>query len=218
MADVLDYEVVSDTRAGEGGFLRLRRLRLRLVLADGARTAEGLYDYVERPKGLDAVVLALWSRAPDGAVHVLLREGLRVPIVFGRPEHPRAQPPQRLAELVAGILEAGEDSDSALRERAAAEAYEEAGLRIEPGAVRALGPPGFPTPGMCAERFHFASCEVQWGAIAQAHLPPGDGSPFEEGARLRWLPLAEALALCTRGELQDLKTEVGLRRLQEQLG
>jgi ADP-ribose pyrophosphatase len=218
MPDVLDYEVVSDTRAGEGGFLRLRRLRLRLVRDDGSRTPEGLYDYVERPKGLDAVVLALWTRAPDGGVQVLLREGLRVPLVFGRPERPRTQAPQRLAELVAGILEVGEESEEALRERAAAEAWEEAGLRIPASAVRPLGPPAFPTPGMCAELFFFASCEVPWSDTASAHLPPGDGSPFEEGARLRWLPLDAALALCARGELQDLKTEVALRRLREQLG
>jgi hypothetical protein len=68
---------------------------------------------------------------------------------------------------------------------------------------------------MCAEIFHFVCCEVP--ADAMAHPVTGDGSPFEQGARLEWAPLEEALARCRRGEIRDLKTEVGLRRLQEAL-
>jgi 8-oxo-dGTP pyrophosphatase MutT (NUDIX family) len=196
------FRVLSDERVGEGGFLRLRRLRLRVVRADGTLTGEGLYDLVERPMGLDAVVLALWHRRHDGGVDVLLRESIRVPLAFGRPGHTGA-----IVELVAGILETGEDDFAALQKRAVAEAYEEAGLTIS--AVELLGPPLFPTPGMCAEKFHFAAAEV--ADPAAAVLPPGDGSPFEEGARLTWMDLDAAL---TAG-LDDMKTELGLRRLKE---
>jgi ADP-ribose pyrophosphatase len=73
----------------------------------------------------------------------------------------------------------------------------------------------YPTPGMFAERFHFLSCEVD--DPSQAHPPEGDGSPFEEGAELTWMPLADALAACAAGQISDLKTELGLRRLTEQL-
>ena len=45
--------------------------------------------------------------------------------------------------------------------------------------------------------------------------PTTDGSPFEEGARLEWVSLDEALARCARGEIRDMKTEIGLRRLRE---
>src|SRR5438105_3523148 len=121
-------------------------MRLRLVRADGSVTPEGLWDYVERPIGLDAVVLALYRRAP--AVEVLLRSGVRVPVQFGRPDRPKSL---LLPELVAGILEAAD----VLEQRAAAEALEEAGLRIDPASVWRLGPPMFPSPGMCAELFHF---------------------------------------------------------------
>lgn len=197
-------EVVSDERIGAGGFLVLRRLRMRLVGADGEKTGEGMWDFVERPAGLDAVVLALWRKSPDG-VEVLLRSGLRVPLQFGRPE----KQPLLLPELVAGIIETGDD----LRQRAAAEALEEAGLRI--GEVRLLGPALFPSPGMCAEQFHFAEAEV--AKDAQALLPQGDGSPFEEGATLEWLPLERALKRCQTGEIRDMKTEIGLRRLAEKL-
>jgi len=199
-------ELLGDERVGQGGHLIIRRLRMRMLLSDGTRTREGSWDFVERPMGLDAVVVALWRRKP--ALEVLLRSGLRVPLQYGRPE----SRPLLFTELVAGILEPGDD----LRQRAADEALEEAGLQVSASNVRLLGPPMFPTPGMCAELFHFASCEVSPDAFSVA--PRGDGSPFEEGARLEWISLEEAFARIARGELQDLKTEVALRRLRETLG
>jgi ADP-ribose pyrophosphatase len=210
--EVTAFEVIGDERVGEGGALRLRRMRLRLVLADGSRTGEGLWDYVERPMGLDAVVLALWRRRADGPVEVLLRSGARVPLHFGRPQPPRGM---LFPELIAGIIEPGEESDAAIRRRAADEAMEEAGVHVEPQAFERLGPPLFPTPGMCAELFHFVAAEVRDAALS---APKGDGSPFEQGARIDWVELGEALARCARGEIQDMKTEMGLRRLREKLG
>ena len=209
--ELKSIEVISDQRLGQGGFLLLRRLRLRLVRADGSRTQEGLWDYLERPMGLDAVVVALYRRR-KGGVEVLLRWGLRVPLQFGRPHPPAGL---LFPELVAGILERGEESAAAAQQRAADEALEEAGLRVEAKSVELLGPPLYPSPGMCAELFHFVRAEVP---DQQAALPQGDGSPFEEGARLEWVALDEALARCARGEIQDLKTELGLRRLRESLG
>jgi ADP-ribose pyrophosphatase len=202
---VKGVELLSDERAGRGGHLLIRRLRLRMILEDGSRTKEGTWDFVERPMGLDAVVLVLFRQATLG-VEVLLRSGVRVPLQYGRPE----RRPLQFTELVAGILEEGDD----VAKRAADEAYEEAGIRIDPSSVKVLGTPMFPTPGMCPELFHFVSCEVD--PRATPHLPPGDGSPFEQGARLEWVSLRDALARVARGELQDLKTEVGLRRLRDQ--
>ena len=201
-------EIVSDDRVGQGGFLSLRRMKLRLVGADGTRTKVGTWDYVEREVGLDAVVVALWRRRA-GAVEVLLRAGVRVPVQFGRPQQPVSL---LFPELVAGILERGEESDAAAKQRAADEAKEEAGLVVDAARVQPLGPPMFPTPGMCAEQFHFVHAEVE---DQEASAPEGDGSPFEEGAQLEWVALDEALRRCARGEIQDLKTEVGLRRLRE---
>jgi ADP-ribose pyrophosphatase len=202
-----EYVVVSDERVGEGGFLRLRRMRLRVRREDGSLSQEGLYDFVERPVGRDAVVLALWHRAREG-VRVLLRTAPRVPMYFGRgPEL------AQVTELVAGILELGEDDWPAIQRRAAAEAHEEAGLRIDPATVTRLGPAVFPTVGMYPELFHLVAAEVP--DPSQAEPPPTDGSPFEEGARIEWLALEEALARCAAGAIRDLKTELALRRLRE---
>ena len=48
--------------------------------------------------------------------------------------------------------------------------------------------------------------------------PGGDGSPMEGGVATRWLELDDAIAACVRGELEDAKTELTLRRLREHLG
>ena len=194
--ELKELELLSDERRGEGGFLHIRRLTLRLVGADGTKTKAGVWDFVERPAGLDAVVLALWKK-PD---LVLLRHAVRVPLQFGRPD----RQPLLLPELVAGILEPGDD----LLQRARAEALEEAGLHI--GDVELLGEPLFPSPGMTPELFHFACAEV---TDEEPTTPPGDGSPFEEGARLEWVRIDDALG---RG-LKDMKTEIGLRRLKDKL-
>ena len=204
------YEIVSDERIGEGGFLRLRRVRLCVRRADGTRSQPGLYDFVERPMGDDAVVLVLWHRAPEGP-RVLLRHAPRVPLWFRDPRLGREH-----AEVVAGILERGEEGWPAIQARAAAEAHEEAGITVAPAAVEPLGPALFPTAGMFAELFWFAVAEVADPAAAVP--PPTDGSPFEEGGRLEWVALDEALARCDDGTIRDLKTELALRRLRAKIG
>ena len=203
------YDIVSDERVGEGGFLRLRRVRLKVLRDDGTLSQEGLYDFVERPMGADAVVLLLWHRGADG-VRVLLRHAPRVPLWFRD-----AKLGARHTELVAGILEAGEDDWPAIQERAAAEAHEEAGLRVAPPAVERLGPASFPTPGMFSELFHFVAAEVRDPAAAET--APTDGSPFEEGASTEWVLLDDAIVRCDTGEIVDQKTELALRRLRAKL-
>ena len=203
------YEIVSDERLADGGFLRVRRVRLRVRRGDGSLSKEGLYDFVERPMGNDAVVLVLWHRAAEG-VRVLLRHAPRVPLYFRDPALGTAH-----TEVVAGILEKGEDDWPAIQKRAAAEAHEEAGVTVAAEAVERLGPASFPTAGMFSELFHFVAAEV--ADPARAVAPPTDGSPFEEGASLEWVALDEALRRCDDGAIRDLKTELALRRLRAKI-
>jgi ADP-ribose pyrophosphatase len=213
----IGYEVLSDERVGEG-FLSLRQMRLRVVFDDGTVSKEGRWDFVERPMGRDAVVLALYARK-EGRVEVLLRESLRVPLAFGRrpgPVEKGRYPGRPIVELVAGVLEEGEEDLDRIRRRAAAEAHEEAGLSVALEKVTPLGAPMWASPGIFAEQFFFVACEIDdpKGAV----IPEGDGSPFEEGASLFWLPIDEAIGRSIRGEFDDVKTELGLRRLKEHLG
>jgi ADP-ribose pyrophosphatase len=216
-ADVVGFHIEDDRLAGEGGFLKIRRMRLRTVRRDGSRSSIFLSDYVERPKGIDAVVLGLYHRDAAGALHVLLRKGLRPALHYGR--RPELLPvPDRetyffFTEVVAGIIESHDRGEAGIRHRAAEEAWEESGFRVDPDRVELLGAPVFPSPGMTPECFHLTCAEVN-PADRHPQPPVGDGSPMEEGSSQRFVPLNLAIALCEQGEIQDAKTELLLRRLR----
>ena len=215
--DVVGFVIDSDERVGGGGFLEIRRLRMRNQRADGTLSAPYCCDSIARPYGQDAVIVAVYARGPQG-VSVLVRAGLRPALMFARDPAaaplPEPPPSMLLAELVAGIIEPGDRGEVGLRARAAAEVAEEAGFTVDPASVVVLGAGLFPSPGSMIEKFYFTAVEVD--PRSQVALP-GDGSPMEEGARTWWLPIDEALAQCVRGEIADLKTELGLRRLRDYL-
>jgi ADP-ribose pyrophosphatase len=212
----MQFEIESDEIVGTGGFLALRRLRMYTRRDDGSRSARYTCDFVVRPYGLDAVVVVIWHRRPDGGVAVLVRDGLRPALFYGREPAalpiPEGPPRMMLTELVAGIIEATDRGEAGVRARAAAEVHEEAGFVVHPSAIQLLGAGSFPSPGSMPEKFHFAAVEVD--PTTQEALA-GDGSPMEEGAVTRWMDLDAAIAACVSGELEDAKTELTLRRLRE---
>lgn len=218
MSKIIELEVESDEIIGQdGGFLGIRRMRLRNRRADGSLSEPYACDFVERPYGLDAVVVALYRRTGAG-VDVLLRQGLRPTLVFGRTADRVPVPDPRtsllLTELVAGIVEAHDKGLEGIRRRAAEEALEEAGYAIEPERITFLGAATFPTPGLMAEKFWLMAAEVVGSVPTKAM---GDGSPMEEGSSTWWTALDEAIAACVRGEIEDCKTELTLRRLADWL-
>ena len=214
---VRELVVDSDTVVGDGGFLTLRRLVLRNRRDDGSLSAPYICDAVNRPYGQDAVVVVVYAHI-EGKPHVLLRDGLRPAITLGRePDRaplPEAAPRLFLTELVAGILEEDDRGVDGLARRAAAETHEEAGFVVAPADLVALGAGTLPSPGCLVEKYYFMAVRVD--PRTQGPLA-GDGSPMEEGASTRWLALDAALAACVSGELSDLKTELGLRRLRDHL-
>lgn len=213
--EVVGFAIDSDERVGGGGFLEIRRLRMRNRRADGSLSAPYVCDSIARPYGQDAVVVCVFARSGD-AIRVLVREGLRPPITLARDitlaPLPEPAPGLFVTELVAGILEAGDRGEAGLRLRTAHEVHEEAGFVIDPARVTILGAGMLPSPGSMVEKFYFTAVEVD--PATQEPLA-GDGSPMEEGARTRWLGLDEAIAACVRGDIVDLKTEAGLRRLRD---
>lgn len=217
-SEIVDIALLHSEEYDGGKYLRFRRVHLQNLRADGSRSPTYFCEFSDRPRhGTDAVAVVLWRRSPHGEVEVLLRRGLRPTLRFGRPEprlaQPDAAPYLHLTEVVAGILEDGDVGEEGIRQRASLEAWEEAGLRVEPAQIRLLGRV-FLSPGMSPECCYLATAEV--GHVAAA-LPEGDGSPMEEGSRQRFVPLREAIAQCDRGEIEDAKTEVLLRRLAAQL-
>jgi ADP-ribose pyrophosphatase len=216
---IVAYESFAEESFGGEGYLRVRRVHLRNVRADGSRSRPYFCELVDRPRhGTDAVVVALWHRDEHGQVQVLLRAGLRPAIAFGRPRErlpvPDAGPYLLFTEVVAGILEEEDRGEEGIKQRAAIEAWEEAGLRVPAEHFERLGGKVFPTPGMAPECFHLLHAKVD---PRSAEPPAGDGSPMEEGCVLRYVPLGEALRMCDRGEIEDAKTELILRRLQARL-
>ncbi|MBL0216393.1 MAG: NUDIX hydrolase [Myxococcales bacterium] len=215
--EIVGFAIDSDERVGGGGFLEIRRLRMRNRRADGSLSAPYVCDSIARPYGQDAVVVAVFARVGT-AIQVLLREGLRPPITLARDPSlaplPEAAPGLLLTELVAGILEQGDRGEAGLRQRTAHEVHEEAGFVIDPTRVILLGAGMLPSPGSMIEKFYFTAVEV---APETQEPLAGDGSPMEEGARTHWRGLDEAITACVRGEITDLKTEAGLRRLRDEL-
>jgi ADP-ribose pyrophosphatase len=222
MPRVTAIEVVEDRTATsriDEGFLRLKRYQARNRRVDGSTSPEYPIDVIDRPT-LDAVAVVLWARTARG-VEVLTRRGLRPAAYFRRGQVTALPEPEYLLveEIVAGVLEPGEVGPAALATRAAAEALEEAGVRVAPGALRSLGGPFFLVPGIASEKVHLLEGEIaRFGGDVPFEAPhEGDGSPLEEGALLSWRELSAAIQACQAGEIADVKTELGLRRLADRL-
>jgi ADP-ribose pyrophosphatase len=220
MSSIIGFDIESDELIGhEGGFLGLRRLRMRNRRADGSRSEPYQCDYVVRPTGLDAVVVAVYHLSPEAGLRVLVRDELRPPLMLARSGEGLPVPEERTSLLftgvVAGILEAEDRGEEGIRSRAAIEVWEEAGYRVCADDVVFLGAGTFPTPGAIPEKFWLTAVPI---ADPEAREPPpGDGSPMEEGATIRWLDVDQAIAACVRGEIADAKTELVLRRLRDRL-
>jgi ADP-ribose pyrophosphatase len=196
------------------GFLRLRRMMLRVRFEDGNESAPFEYDTIDRER-LDAVVIVAHYAGSDGQRRVFLRTALRPPVAL-RPLSVRPIPEREtlgaLWELPAGLVEVDERSAEGLRQCAARELLEEVGVKVDPGSLAELGPSTFPAPGIVGERHFYFQVEVDPARIS---APTEDGSALERGAIVAAVPLDEALALCRRGVIEDAKTELALRRLAE---
>ena len=219
-------EVVEDRTAGsrlDEGFLRLERLVVRNLYADGTASEPYPCDVVRR-RGSDAVVAALWARRGPRGVQVVLREAPRVPVYLRRTRTPALTDPRdylTLLEVVAGLVEP-EDGPGSLghARRAAIEAREEVGLEVTAEAMRGLGEGSFASPGTGDEKVLFQAGEVDEAALSalEGTGGEGDGSVMEEWGRPQVLDLREALRACRDGRIPDLKTEVALQRLADHLG
>lgn len=194
------------------GFLRLRRRRLVASYPDGSVSDAFVYDELDR-RAIDAVIIAAHFER-NARPWVYLRSAVRPPLFFRDPDRSPV-PEQRtgaLWELPAGLIEPGEQSAGGVFEAARRELSEELGFSVKTSDFRALGPSSLPAPGFIAERHFFVSVAVRPEARGEPEL---DGSALERFGRVIALPLAQALALCASGRIEDEKTELGLRRLAD---
>ena len=215
-----DVEVVEDRTAEsrcDVGFLKLRRLVLRNRYGDGSTSEPYPCDVLERP-GSDAVVCVLYEFV-DGRARVLLRESPRPPIHLRRHKtfvHPDPGVYLTILEVVAGLVEESDPpGHEGLRRRAALEAREEAGLEVDRATLHPLGGETFASPGTTDEKLYFCSAAAP---LSEREAPTGDGSVMEEWSRVHLIDLGEALAMCRDGRVPDMKTELALARLADELG
>jgi ADP-ribose pyrophosphatase len=210
----LQLELLEDLSPGGGGFLRLVRRRLVVRYPDGTQSAPFVYDEADR-RAIDAVVIAAYFR-DQGRPWVYLRSAMRPPVRFRDPRRSPVPESQTgaLWELPAGLIEPEEQSSAGVLRAAQRELEEELGFTSALEHFSALGPATFPCPGVIAERHFFVAVEVVPAARREPSL---DGSALERFGRVLALPLERALALCHSGGIEDAKTELGLRRLEDAL-
>ena len=209
----LELELLEDlSPADPQGFLRLLRRRLRVRLADGSQSPPFVYDEIDR-RAVDAVVLAAHFER-DAEHWVYLRSALRPPLWFRNPESGRAPAHERAPnwELPAGLIEPDEPGELGVLRAARRELLEELGFEAKESDFRALGPAGWPCPGVLGGKHFFLHIEVQPAARTEPVL---DGSVLERYGRVLALPLSRALDFCRSGDISDIQTELALRRLAE---
>jgi ADP-ribose pyrophosphatase len=140
----------------------------------------------------DSVAILLVDEA---ASLVLLCEQFRIPA------HDRG--PGWLLELPAGVLEPGETETNCAQR----EALEETGYSVESFESIARV---YLSPGGSSERITILAASV---VMAGKHASGGGVAAEGEDIRSVWVPIAEALELARRGEIQDAKTLIAVQWL-----
>ncbi len=193
-------------------FLNLDCLEVVNTYTDGSKSPIYYWDGVFR-ECLDAVVLLLTATV-NGKESVCLRSSVRPPLLLRQElltPMPDEKPYHVLWELPGGIIERDDKGARGIKQRAAKEALEETGYRLSSDDFTLIEPPLFVSPGVIPERFYFAQARVL--DVEDHAVPKGDGSIAEQGAGLWWVALDDALGLSEQGEIVDMKTELGIRRL-----
>lgn len=201
------------------GYLSLARhaLSIQVPPQKGDDGAVFLYDEVKRGS-LDAAVIAPYFEF-ESQFWVVLRSAVRPPIelreqAFRSSEEPR-DGRRGLWELPAGLVDVTLMTMEEPQAAAQRELYEETGFELAVSDLKSLGVPGYPCPGVIAEKQYFYRADL----TGQTRAPmPLDGSPLESVGKVIGVPLKTALLALESGLLQDLKTEVGLTRLARFLG
>ncbi|MBN2526007.1 MAG: NUDIX domain-containing protein [Deltaproteobacteria bacterium] len=198
--------------AEDNPYLSLHRLKLQNTYDDNTLSTVYPYDAVLR-KWLDAVAVVLIARI-DGRLHVCLRSAIRPPLLLRKQSVlPIAETHDSavLWELPAGLLEPEDIGEEGIIQRAQIEVLEETGYNLMESQMWLLSGAPLVSPGTIPERLWFAVAEVQ--DVLERQMPEGDGSPVEENAEIQWVALERALCLCDDGAIDDMKTELGIRRI-----
>ncbi len=193
-------------------YLSLFSLKVQNTYDDETKSPAYRYESVFR-KWLDATVLLLTAEI-DGKKCICLRTSIRPPLLLRQTVElnlSEEAPFFAILELPAGLIETEDRGFDGILNRASAETFEETGYSLKPGDFSLLGTAPFVSPGVLPERLFYVHAEVP--DIGARSMPQGDGSCAEQGSDIMWVSLHKALNMCENGEIIDMKTELGIRRL-----
>jgi len=211
------------------GFLRVIRSEVTFHYPDETKSKPCIVDRISR-KCEDAVVMIIYFYDAEEVLYVYLRSAIRPAIALRKDEfflsekkNLFSKPNQlidcsnegNLWELPAGLIENEENTYDGVKKAAARETLEEIGFDVNANNFSWLGKRSFPSVGLSGERLFFLSADVTNMKRVEPCL---DGSPFESHGEVIAIPLSDAIKAIDNGYLVDMKTEVGLRRLENKLG
>lgn len=208
---VIVCEQVQTGEAEKNAYLTLYRLQLKNAYRDGSFSEEYSYDAVLR-KWLDAVVMILFTTI-NGKLHICLRACIRPPLLIRHQRHtPIAETGQLvyLWELPAGLLEDDDVGEAGILQRAHKEILEETGYWVPPIRIKRMRSAPFLNAGVIPERIWYTFAEIV--DPKKRSVPKGDGSAIEENSAIKWVELESALTMCEDGTIDDMKTELGIRK------
>ena len=185
--------VVEKCRVLLDGFLQVEEVDVSFELRKG-----GMSPAVRRVNVKRKLAAALLLVNPAKQTVILVRQ-----FRYAGLEHGNAW----MVEVVAGLIDAGESPEEAIRREAVEEAGYEVG-RLD--LITTL----YTTPGFSSERI-----ALYYGETKGAEPITHGGGLAEEGEDIEVLemPFAEAFAMIDRGEITDGKTLIGLLWLKDKL-
>jgi len=207
-----DIEILEERRSlepDERRFTDVRYFRVRNQFHDSVPSREYRLDMVSH-RGVDAVC-AVPYHVENDVCRILMIKSFR-PVLKLRSVSPEAEP--FLWEIVAGVLEEGENSIEGVKKRSADELSEEAGIKVDWRDVAIMGEAMYMSPGIYTEKIWFTAVETD---IRKRLVADHDGSVQEELIEQHEISLDEAFDWLNRGMIKDAKTEIALYRLKKML-
>ena len=189
---MMEVKVIAKRRVF-GGFFKIDELKLQYQKFDGDMSSPVSRLVFERGDSVAAVLFNTDTR------HLIFARQFRAPSY--------EKGPGWITEIIAGMINPGEDPDDAIRR----EVFEETGYRVR--YARALSM-FYLSPGGCSERIFLYYAEVD----SAAHDGKGGGIESEgEDIQLVEMSVSEALSGLSAGRFPDAKTIIGIISAKERL-
>jgi len=196
-----------ERRNDDKPFIKLERDLCKLEYPDGTEK-EMVIDSVVRYRP-DAVTIIPYCINKDGSFSVWLRSAIRPAAAKRKHKEPQFENDGNLWELPAGIIDEGETPQEAAKR----ECMEEVGFNSPLDNFHQIGKI-LSMPSLLAEILYFYAVLVD---NTNQQEPTLDGSPLEYGGELTCVNLKELKQLISESKLLDMKTNLGIRMLIDEL-